>query len=146
MCLGLITITFSQQSPYAPYTLRIDVVDRPIQAINYLSRSGSTTIGFRGTHLQPGARGEAKVENKRGYTEIEVEFDDMIPPGWYGRQYLTYVMWAVTPQGRSKNLGELVLKGTKGKLDVTTELQSFGLVVTAVPYFAVTQPTDRVVL
>jgi len=129
-----------------PYTIRVDVVGRTTKAINYVQRHGATTIGFRGTTLQPGARGEAKVESKRGYTEIEVEFDDMIPANRYGREYLTYVMWAVTPQGRSQNLGEVILKGTKSKLDVTTDLQSFGLIVTAEPYFAVSQPTDRVVL
>jgi hypothetical protein len=124
----------------------VDVVERSTPTINYRYRNGSTTIDFRGTSLQPRARGEAKVESKKGYTEIEVEFDDMVPANAYGREYLTYVMWAVTPQGRSKNLGELVLNGTKSKLDVTTELQSFGLIVTAEPYFAVSQPTDRVVL
>ncbi len=128
------------------YKLRVDVVERLTQAINYRYRSGSTTIGFRGTPLQPGARGEAKVESKKGYIEIEAEFDDMIPANRYGREYLTYVMWAITPQGRSTNLGELILKGTKSKVDVTTGLQGFGLVVTAEPYFAVTQPSDRVVL
>ena len=141
--LAIGTNTLGQKSPY---TIRVDVVERTAKAINYPHRSGSTTIGFRGTELQPGARGEAKVESKRGYTEIEVEFDDMIPPNRYGREYLTYVMWAVTPQGRARNLGEVVLNGTKSKLDVTTELQSFGLIVTAEPYFAVNQPTDRVVL
>ena len=144
LCLPVETNVFGQQR--TPYTIRVDVVGRTAKAINYLHRSGSTTIGFRGTALQPGARGEAKVESKRGYTEIEAEFDDMIPPNRYGREYLTYVMWAVTPQGRSQNLGEVILKGTKSKLDVTTDLQTFGLVVTAEPYFAVSQPTDRVVL
>jgi len=70
----------------------------------------------------------------------------MIPATRYGRQYLTYVLWAVTPEGRSSNLGELVLKGTKSNVDVTTGFQAFGLVVTAEPYFAVSQPSDRVVL
>ena len=143
ICVLLATNMAAQQSPY---TLRVDVIERTTKAINYLHRSGSTTIGFRGTALQPGARGEAQVDSKKGYTEIKAEFDDMIPADRYGRQYLTYVMWAVTPQGRSKNLGELVLNGTKSKLDVTTEFQTFGLIVTAEPYFAVTQPTDRVVL
>ena len=144
MCLFIETDVFGQQK--TQYTIRVDVVGRTAKAINYLHRSGSTTIGFRGTALQPGARGEAKVESKRGYTKIEAEFENMIPPNRYGREYLTYVMWAVTPQGRSQNLGEVVLKGTKSKLDVTTDLQTFGLVVTAEPYFAVSQPTDRVVL
>jgi hypothetical protein len=132
--------------PLPQYKMRVDVVERLATAINYRHRSGATTIGFRGTALQPGARGEAKVESKKGYIEVEAEFDDMIPANRYGREYLTYVMWAVTPQGRSMNLGELVLKGTRSKLDVTTGLQAFALVVTAEPYFAVTQPSDRVVL
>jgi hypothetical protein len=144
LCLLIETNVFGQQK--APYTLRVDVIGRTTKAINYLHRSGSTSIGFRGTALQPGARGEAKVESKRGSTLIEAEFDDMIPPNRYGREYLTYVLWAVTPQGRSQNLGEVILKGTKSKLNATTDLQTFGLVVTAEPYFAVSQPTDRVVL
>ena len=143
VCLAMESKALAQNRPY---TLRVDVVERTTKAINYRHRSGSTTIDFRGTSLQPGARGEAKVESKKGYVEIEVEFDDMIPANRYGREYLTYVMWAVTPQGRSKNLGEVILKGTKSKLNVTTEFQTFGLIVTAEPYFAVTQPTDRVVL
>jgi len=133
-------------APLPQYNLRVDVVERLATAINYRHRSGATRIGFKGTPLQPGSRGEAKVESKQGYIEIEAEFDDMIPANRYGREYLTYVIWAVTPQGRSTNLGELVLKGTKSKLDVTTGLQTFALVVTAEPYFAVTQPSDRVVM
>ena len=87
MCLTLEPMA-SAQSRNAPYTLRVDVVERTAKAINYRYRSGSTTIGFRGTSLQPGARGEAKVESKKGYIEIEVEFDDMIPANRYGREYL----------------------------------------------------------
>ena len=146
LCLSLFPAAsaFAQQN--TPYTLRVDVVGRTTRAINYLSHSGPTTIGFRGTALQQGAYGEAQVESKRGYTEIKAEVNGMLPPTEYGRQYLTYVLWAVTPQGRSQNLGEFVLKGAKSKLDVTTDLQTFGLIVTAEPYFAVSQPTDRVVL
>jgi hypothetical protein len=146
LCLSvfLSATAFAQQN--TPYTLRVDVVGRTTQAVNYLSRSGSTIVGFRGTALQRGAYGEAKVESKRGYTEIKAEVDGLLPPTEYGRQYLTYVLWAVTPQGRVQNLGEFVLRGPRSKLDVTTDLQTFGLIVTAEPYFAVTQPTDRVVL
>ncbi len=125
---------------------RITVVERTTKAINYNHRGGSTTIDFRGTPLQPNARGEAKVESKQGYIEIEVEFDALQPATGYGAEYLTYVLWAITPEGRTSNLGELLLNGTKGKLNVTTELQSFGLIVTAEPYFAVTRPSDVVVL
>lgn len=125
---------------------RITVVARTTKAINYRHRSGATTIDFRGTPLLAQARGEAKVESKQGYIEIEVEFDDLQPAAKFGPEYLTYVMWAITPEGRATNLGEVLLNGTKSKLNVTTELQAFGLIVTAEPYFAVTQPSDVVVM
>jgi outer membrane protein OmpA-like peptidoglycan-associated protein len=127
-------------------TIRVLVVERTTKAINYRHRGGSTTIDFSGTPLLPGARGEAKVESKQGYIEIEVEFDDLKPATTFGPEYLTYVMWAVTPEGRASNLGEVLLNGTKSKLNVTTELQAFGLIITAEPYFGVTQPSDVVVL
>ena len=124
----------------------VTVVARTMKAINYHHRSGATKIDFRGTALLPKAHGEAKVESKQGYIEIEVEFRELQPATAYGPEYLTYVMWAVTPEGRATNLGEVLLNGTNSKLNVTTELQSFGLVVTAEPYFAVTQPSDVVVM
>jgi outer membrane protein OmpA-like peptidoglycan-associated protein len=125
---------------------RVNVVARTMKAINYHHRSGATKIDFRGTALLPKAHGQAKVESKQGYIEIEVEFRELQPATAYGPEYLTYVMWAITPEGRAKNLGEVLLNGTNSKLNVTTELQTFGLVVTAEPYFAVTQPSDVVVM
>src|SRR5678810_302556 len=127
-------------------TLTVNVVERTTKAINYRHRGGSTTIDFKGTQLMPKASGEAKVESKQGYIEIEVEFDDLQSARKFGPEYLTYVMWAITPEGRATNLGEVILNGTKSKLNVTTELQAFGLVVTAEPYFAVSQPSDLVVM
>jgi outer membrane protein OmpA-like peptidoglycan-associated protein len=126
---------------------RVTVVSRTANAINYRHRSGATKIDFRGTALMPEARGEAKVESKQGYIEIEVEFDNINrPASTFGPEYLTYVMWAITPEGRASNLGEVILNRNKSKLNVTTELQSFGLILTAEPYFAVTQPSDVVVM
>ena len=125
---------------------RITVTERTAKAINYQHRSGSTTIDFRGTELMSSARGEAKVESKQGYIEIEVEFDDLQPANIQGSEYLTYVLWAITPEGRTSNLGEILLNGTKSKLNVTTELQVFGLVVTAEPYYSVTMPSDLIVM
>jgi outer membrane protein OmpA-like peptidoglycan-associated protein len=126
---------------------RVNVVSRTAKAVNYRHRSGATKVDFRGTELMPKARGEAKVESKKGYIEIEVEFDDLTPATQYGPEYLTYVMWAISPEGRATNLGEILLDGAgRGKLNVTTELQAFGLVVTAEPYFAVAQPSDVVVI
>ena len=125
---------------------RVTVVERSAKAINYRHRSGATKIDFQGTSLLQGSRGEAKVESKQGYIEIEVEFDALKPANKFGAEYLTYVLWAITPEGRSSNLGEILLNGTKSKLNVTTELQVFALVVTAEPYYAVTRPSDLVVM
>ena len=125
---------------------RITVIERTTKAVNYNHRSGATKIDFQGTLLLPQARGEAKVESKQGYIKIEVDFDALQPATAYGAEYLTYVLWAVTPEGRTSNLGEVLLNGTKSKLNVTTELQSFAMIMTAEPYFAVTQPSDVVVM
>jgi outer membrane protein OmpA-like peptidoglycan-associated protein len=130
----------------SPPIYRVSVTARTVKAISYRHRSGSTKIDFRGTDLLPGARGEAKVESKQGRIEIEAEFDGLQPATKNGTEYLTYVLWAVTPEGRTSNLGEVLLNGTKSKLDVSTELQVFGLVVTAEPYFAVTRPSDLIVM
>jgi outer membrane protein OmpA-like peptidoglycan-associated protein len=136
-----------QQKEKQPiYTITINVVDRTTKAINYQHRSGATKIDFRGTPLLPESHGEAKVESKQGYIEIEVEFDKLQSATRFGPEFLTYVMWAITPEGRATNLGEVILNGTRSKLDVTTDLQAFGLVVTAEPYFGVTQPSDVVVM
>jgi len=125
---------------------RVTVVGRTTKAINYNHRSGPTNIDFRGTTLMPAARGEAKVESKQGVIKIDARMERMEPATNYGPEYLTYVMWAITPEGRATNVGEVLLHEGKSKLDATTELQSFGLIVTAEPYFAVTQPSDVVVM
>ena len=125
---------------------RITVTERTMKAINYRHRNGATTIDFSGTSLLPNAHGEAKVESKKGYIEIEVEFDRLQPATRHGAEYLTYVLWAITPEGRTSNLGEILLNGSSGKLNVTTELQVFGLAVTAEPYFAVSMPSNLVVM
>jgi outer membrane protein OmpA-like peptidoglycan-associated protein len=125
---------------------RITVVARTTKAINYNHRSGSTRIGFMGTPLMPNALGEAKVESKQGVIKIDAEMEHLGPATAFGPEYLTYVMWAITPEGRATNIGEVLLNDGKSKLDATTELQSFGLIITAEPYFAVTQPSDVVVM
>ena len=126
---------------------RITVVARTTKAINYNHRSGSTRIGFRGTALMPEALGEAKVQSEQGVIKINAEMEKLGPATQFGHEYLTYVMWAITPEGRATNVGEVLLNhSVKTKVDATTELQSFGLIVTAEPYFAVTQPSDVVVM
>src|SRR5271157_1932595 len=128
-------------------TFRVTVVSRTVQAVNYRHRGGSTKLDFAGTDLMPAANGEARVESKKGYIEIEVEFGKLEKPTTFGNEYLTYVMWAISPEGRAVNLGEvLVGDNDRSKLDVTTDLQAFALVVTAEPYYAVRQPSNVVLL
>ena len=121
-------------------------VSRSVPTVNYLSRGGSTKIDFLGTALLPRATGEAKVESKGGVISIEAKFDGLVDPNTFGPAYLVYVLWAITPEGRSNNLGQLRLDGTKSKLSVTTRLQTFGMIVTAEPYFAVSFPSEDVIL
>ena len=125
---------------------RITVVGRTTPAINYRPRRGDTKVDFRGTALMPQARGEAKVSGEQGYMNVEAKFDKFASASSFGREYLTYVLWAVTPEGRATNLGEIQINGNDANVKVTTELQAFGLIVTAEPYFAVTQPSDVVVM
>jgi outer membrane protein OmpA-like peptidoglycan-associated protein len=129
------------------HTFRVNVISRNVQAVNYRHRSGSTKVDFAGTDLMASATGEAKVESKRGTIEIEAEFDNLQKPTTFGNEYLTYVLWAISPEGRAVNLGEvLVGDSSRSKLDVTTDLQAFALIVTAEPYYAVRQPSNLVVL
>jgi outer membrane protein OmpA-like peptidoglycan-associated protein len=128
-------------------TYRINVVSRTTRAVSYRHRSGATKINFRGTDLMPAAVGEAKVESKRGALEVEVEFSGLDRPTSFGNEYLTYVLWAISPEGRPVNIGEvLVGDNHRSKLDVTTDLQAFALIVTAEPYYAVRRPSNVVVL
>jgi outer membrane protein OmpA-like peptidoglycan-associated protein len=128
-------------------TFRVTVISRSVQAVHYKHRGGATKLDFAGTDLMPLANGQAKVESKKGYIEIEVEFGNLQNPTTFGNEYLTYILWAISPEGRAVNLGEvLVGDNHRSKLDVTTDLQAFALVVTAEPYYAVRQPSNVVVL
>jgi outer membrane protein OmpA-like peptidoglycan-associated protein len=129
------------------YTYHVNVTSRTIKAVNYRHRDGATKLDFAGTDLMPNAKGEAKIESKKGYIEIEVEFGGLESPTTFGGEYLTYILWAISPEGRAMNLGEvLVGENHRSKLDVTTDLQAFALVVTAEPYYAVRQPSNVVVI
>jgi outer membrane protein OmpA-like peptidoglycan-associated protein len=125
---------------------RVKVFSRTTNAVNYRHRGGSTTVDFRGTELMPSVGGHAKVDGKAGRLAISAELTHLAPANGFGGQFLTYVLWAITPEGRAVNLGE-ILPGDNGKdkIDVTTDLQAFGLIVTAEPYYAVTHPSNKVV-
>jgi outer membrane protein OmpA-like peptidoglycan-associated protein len=136
-----------QDSDKPASTYRINVVSRTTRAVSYRHRSGSTKINFQGTDLMPAAAGEAKVESKRGALQIEGEFFGLDRPTSFGNEYLTYVLWAISPEGRPVNIGEvLVGENRRGKLNVTTDLQAFALIVTAEPYYAVRRPSNVVIL
>jgi len=122
-------------------------VTSPATAIGYLVNAGSTKVDFKGTDLSPQASGEAKVEAKPGVTQINAKVEDLPQPGRIAPEFLTYVLWAVTPDGRTNNLGEILIdEDGKGSLKVTTQLQTFSLIVTNEPYHSVRLPSELVVL
>ena len=152
LCAQEASPTAQQQQPIEPTQTgnnvplyRIQVVGKDIPAINYWHRSGSTKIGFAGTSLSAPGKGRGDVTSK-GQTFIQAKLQGFVPANSFGVEYLTYVLWAITPQGRPVNLGEVMPGGGKAEMRVTTGLQQFALIVTAEPYFAVTTPSDLVVM
>jgi outer membrane protein OmpA-like peptidoglycan-associated protein len=149
---SLLNVGLRAQAPEPPQNgggqpiFRVTVVERTTNAVSYRHRSGWTKVDLRGTPLAPDATGHADVNSRPGYIEVKTEMHKLLPASQYGPEYLTYVLWAITPEGRSKNLGEVVLDGGSSHLDVTTDLQAFALIVTAEPYFGVSQPSDVVVM
>ena len=144
-----------QNQPQGPSSIvngeplyKIEVVSRNIPAINYFHRNGATKIGFVGTSLMPDAKGSAKVDAHAGRTTIDLDAQGLTPANGFGTEYLTYVLWAITPEGRPVNLGEVLPTGKHNevKMTVTTDLQTFGLIITAEPYYAVLMPSDVVVM
>src|SRR5437660_12930702 len=109
-------------------------------------QGGQTKVDFQGTDLLQRASGEAKVEGKKTTLAIDAKFTNLEDATKFGLEYLTYVLWAVSPQGRAENLGELSLKSGNGEVKAITDMQTFGMIVTAEPYFAVSQPGDTIVL
>src|SRR5213082_2818926 len=152
----LSTSAFAQTSSQTELTVEplsptpvfhVSVTSRSVKAVNYKHRGGATKLDFAGTDLMPAANGQAKVESKKGYIEIEVEFGNLQKPTTFGGEYLTYILWAISPEGRAINLGEILVGDNhRSKVDVTTDLQAFALVVIAEPYYAVRQPSNVVIL
>lgn len=128
------------------FIYRVKVVQRNLDCVNYMHHSGSTTIGFEGTPLLPTAKGEARVNTGGNGVSIEAHFQGLSPANGFGKEYLTYVLWAISPDGRAQNLGEIIPSDGKANLKVTSAFSSFGMIVTAEPYFAVAEPSDVVVL
>jgi len=124
-----------------------DVVKKSIKAVGYEVGGGSTKVVFLGTSAAPQASGEAKVEAKKGGTSIELKVTGMPQPTSLGAEFLTYVLWTVTPDGTTDNIAEIPIdKQGNGKLSTRAQSQTFAMIVTAEPYFAVQLPSEVVVL
>ena len=134
------------QGPNGTFIYHVKVVQRSLDGVNYINRNGKTHVGFAGTNLMPNAHGEAAVESVTGKTKISAKFDGLTPANGFGEEYLTYVLWAISADGRPQNLGELELSGNKANIDVSSSFQSFGMIVTAEPYYSVSTPSDVIVL
>ena len=148
MLVGVVGMASAQPTgqPGSQPIYRVTVVSRNLEAVNYEHRGGPTPIDFQGTVLMPQLKGTATVDSHRGSASIDARFEHLQAPTRYGREYLTYVLWAISPEGRSKNLGEVLADSSDhAHLKVTTDMQAFGLMVTAEPYFSVSVPSDVVV-
>jgi outer membrane protein OmpA-like peptidoglycan-associated protein len=136
----------STSVPAPVFTTTVATVSRTTKAVHYRLQGGTTKVDFQGTDLLQRASGEARVEGKKTNFQIEVKFQGLEDATKFGLEYLTYVLWAVSPEGRPVNLGEVTLDHGNAHIKAATDLQTFGMVVTAEPYFAVTQPGNMVVM
>ena len=128
------------------YLYRVKVVQRDLDAVNYLHRSGSTKHRLQGHNAAARCQGRSQGHQRARWHHHRRRFKGLPPANGFGPEYLTYVLWAISPDGRPSNLGEVLPAGDKNNINVTTSLQSFGMIVTAEPYFSVSQPSDVVVL
>ncbi|MBK8792726.1 MAG: DUF4398 and OmpA-like domain-containing protein [Holophaga sp.] len=139
----------SSQTALVPATVplyRLTVVQGSAKAINYRNLKAFTKIDLKGTVLCPAASGLATMKSADPGIKIVARLKGLPPASTFGGEFLTYVMWGISTEGRATNLGEIILLQGQGRIEVTESLQTFGLVVTAEPYFAVSQPSDAVVM
>jgi outer membrane protein OmpA-like peptidoglycan-associated protein len=147
LVFAVATLSFAQAPSSAPANATATTVTRTTKAVHYRLQGGTTRVDFRGTDLLQRASGEARVEGKKTNFEIDAKFQGLEDATKFGLEFLTYVAWAVSPQGRPVNLGELSLdRNGNAHLKAYTDLQTFGMIVTAEPYFGVTQPGNMVVM
>jgi outer membrane protein OmpA-like peptidoglycan-associated protein len=139
---ALVAAAALAQQPTPVY--KITKVERTTKAVTF-NRNGSSELDLKGTDLSPAAKGTVRASGNSGSVQLEARIEKLEPATRFGREYLTYVLWAITPEGRAENLGELVVDGNKASIKASTGLQAFGLIITAEPYFAVSQPSDVVV-
>jgi outer membrane protein OmpA-like peptidoglycan-associated protein len=147
LALATMAVAQTQSSVSSNFPTTVATVSRTTKAVHYRLQGGTTKVDFRGTDLLQRASGEAKVEGKKTNFEIDAKFQGLEDATKFGLEFLTYVAWAVSPEGRPVNLGELSLDHNgNAHVKAYTDLQTFGMIVTAEPYFAVTQPGNMVVM
>jgi outer membrane protein OmpA-like peptidoglycan-associated protein len=147
LALATMAVAQTQSSVSSSFPTAVATVSRTTKAVHYRLQGGTTKVDFRGTDLLQRASGEAKVEGKKTNFEIDAKFQGLEDATKFGLEFLTYVAWAVSPEGRPVNLGELSLDHNgNAHVKAYTDLQTFGMIVTAEPYFAVTQPGNMVVM
>jgi outer membrane protein OmpA-like peptidoglycan-associated protein len=143
LLLAAFSLAAAHSQTYAPS--KSDAIVRTTRAMHYRA-GGNIKVAFRATDLMTRASGEARIEAKKTNIQIDAKFEGMEDATKFGLEYLTYVLWAVSPEGRAVNLGEVTLDHGKGHVKAFTDLQTFGMIVTAEPYAAVTQPGNMVVI
>jgi hypothetical protein len=145
--LGAMATAFGQSKDDGVPIYTVTVVQHDLQAVNFQRHAGPTEIDLKGTVLLPKADGLATVEVKNGYTKIDLNVKKIEPPTIFGMEFLTYVLWAITPDGKSINLGEVITNGAeKASMHVTSPYSTFGILITAEPYFSVPYPSDVIVV
>lgn len=152
--MGLLSPGALSQAPApkqaAPTLQAIEVKDPGGQILSFRYLTGSTLVEMRGTKLMPGASTEMKIGSRPGFTEIDINrgaIRGLEPARRFGKDFLTYVLWAVSVDGEAMNLGEITFDVTGPvSINVTTPYQTFWLMVTAEPDFAVNDPSPVVVL
>ncbi len=146
LCVALMPAICAAQTKEQPEP-SANVISGTVAAIGYTIGGGSTMVTMVGTPASPESSGDAKVAAKLGGTAIELQVARMPQPTVLGAEFLTYVLWTVTPDGTSTNLGEVPIdKNGEGRLEVKAQSQTFALIVTAEPYYAVRIPSELVVL
>ncbi len=146
LILAASTFAAAQAQTATSFPAKTASVSHTTKAMHYAPQGPSVKVAFQSSSLMAGATGEAKVEGKKTNVEIDAKFQGLEDSSKFGLEYLTYVLWAVSPQGRAVNLGELTLEHGKGHIKTFTDMQTFGMIVTAEPYSAVSQPGNTVVL
>lgn len=152
LAAGLVPLDAQQRGAVQkPPPIKVIEVKEPDgQILSYRYGSGSTEVRMRGTKLAPEARIKLKVGSRPGFAEIDINRGDVTglkPAHQFGKDFLTYVLWAVSVDGKASNLGEITFDGARPvSINVTTPYQTFWLMLTAEPDYAVVDPSPQVIL